>query len=450
MVPSIFVRLNELPLTSNGKVDRQRLPSFERIEPEQERGFVSPRTPTEVKLAQIWAHVLNIDRVGVHDNFFEIGGNSLLATKLVFRIQEAFQVELPLPRVFELPSVVELSEVIDDLHLRTSATVDEVVSVMDLNAEAILDPEISPDGISVENIPEPAHILLTGATGFLGSFLLHEFLQETQAYIYCLVRSSNKEDGKKKLQRNLEHYKLWDESQRSRIIPIVGDLSQPLLGLSDQEFQGLTAQIDIIYHSGAWPHFVYSYATLKPTNVQGTQEVLRLACQTKVKPVHYVSTSSVFSPMGTSGLQIIREEDDLVYDGFLYGGYPQSKWVAEKLVRIAGSRGLPVSIYRPGMITGHSQTGVSNLDDLVCRMIKGCLQVGCVADMDLMVNILPVDCVSKAIFHLSREKESTGKCFHLVNPRSMHIDDLINRVRSFGYSIEKVSYEQWRPRTKTY
>ena len=445
MVPSIFVRLNELPLTSNGKVDRQRLPSFERIEPEQERGFVSPRTPTEVKLAQIWAHVLNIERVGIHDNFFEIGGNSLLAARLVFRIQEAFQVELPLPRVFESPSVVELSEVIDDLYLRTSATVDEVVSVKDLYAEAILDPAISYEDIPDEYIAKPTRVFLTGATGFLGAFLLHELLRQSQVDIYCLVRSSNEEEGKKKLRKSLESYSLWDdESLSSRIIPIVGDLSQPLFALSLQQFQRLASQVDIIYHSGAWPHFVYSYSTLKPTNVLGTQEVLRLASQIKVKPVHYVSTTSVFSSIGYSGLKIIGEDDNLVYDGFLYGGYPQSKLVAEKLVRIAGSRGLPVCIYRPGMITGHSETGVSNIDDFACRVIRGCIQIGSVPEMDMMVDVSPVDYVSKAIFHLSRQKESLGKTFHLVNPNPVHVSKLIHWVRSLGYPLQEVSYSQWR------
>jgi acyl carrier protein len=111
MLPSLFVPLDALPLTPSGKVDRRALPPPDAVRPELDNAFVAPRDPVEAVLAMIWADVLDLDRVGIHDNFFEIGGHSLLATKVVSRVRETFQVTLPLHRLFEAPTVADLAVV---------------------------------------------------------------------------------------------------------------------------------------------------------------------------------------------------------------------------------------------------------------------------------------------------------------------------------------------------
>ncbi len=113
MIPTAFVRLDALPLLSNGKVDRRALPAPERTRPELNKAFVMPRTDTEALLAEIWAQLLNIEHVGIHDDFFELGGHSLLATQLLSRVREAFQTEIALRRLFETPTVAGLADSID-------------------------------------------------------------------------------------------------------------------------------------------------------------------------------------------------------------------------------------------------------------------------------------------------------------------------------------------------
>ena len=120
MVPSSFVQLEALPLTANGKVDRRALPA-----PQTSVGdetYVAPRNYREIRLAAMFADVLGLDRVGLHDNFFEIGGHSLLATKVVSRIRAAFGTELPLRRVFESPTVSELARCLGEEEARSSGT----------------------------------------------------------------------------------------------------------------------------------------------------------------------------------------------------------------------------------------------------------------------------------------------------------------------------------------
>ncbi|MEG4028408.1 MULTISPECIES: amino acid adenylation domain-containing protein [unclassified Microcoleus] len=442
MVPSALVVIKALPLTANGKIDRRALPAPEAARADLADTFVAPSTPIEKMLAEIWAELLGLEKVGIYDNFFDLGGHSLLITQLLAKVREIFQVELPLRVLFEAPTVAGLAEKIE--RQQGGNTAGDRTTSFDINAEVVLDQAIRPATPLSEPKTEPACIFLTGATGFLGAFLLRDLLQQTQAEIYCLVRSADAESAKKRIQSSLESYLIWDESSSARIIPIAGDLSQPLLGLSEEQFQVLASKIDVIYHNGAFVKFTYPYSVLKPANVLGTQEVLRLASQSKLKPVHLISTISVFSARGESGIKVVREEDELTPGEGLKGAYTQTKWVAEKLVEVARDRGIPVSIYRPGRISGDSQTGACNPSDLLYRLIAGCVQLGCAPDGDKLMNVAPVDYVSRAIVHLSSQKELLGKTFHLVNTQSFQMSELLGWIGSMGYPIKRVSSEAWQ------
>jgi thioester reductase-like protein len=200
----------------------------------------------------------------------------------------------------------------------------------------------------------------------------------------------------------------------------------------------------VVYHNGARLDLTQSYFGLKAENVFGTQEVLRLASRRRAKPVHYVSTVSVFDPGNLPAGRVIREADEIDPSADLQDGYSQSKWVAERLVQLAGRRGLPVSIYRPGAVSGDSRTGAWKTDDFVCRMIKGCILLGKAPDIGHEVNLVPVDYVSRAIVMLSFNRHSVGKAFHLVNPHPGSLEEFVAQIRSRGYLLEVVPERQWR------
>ena len=317
---------------------------------------------------------------------------------------------------------------------------------VNLAEEAVLDPAIYPSE-TFEFPHQPKRIFLTGATGFLGAFLLHELLAKTDADIYCLVRAFDRTAARERLQNNLERYSLNNKASASRIILVVGDLSKPMLGLDADAFNNLAGAIDTIYHSAAMLNYVYPYSAMKPANVLGTQEILRLACQEKTKPVHYVSSVAVFETAAYAG-QVVSEQDSFEHWQGIDLGYSQTKWVAEKLVKIAGERGLPISIYRPPLIAGHSKTGVSNTDDFICLMLKGCIQMGSFPDLNYLLDMSPVDYVSQSIVYLSQQPESVGQAFHLQHPQPVQLSKIIKLLRLVGYKINTVTYQQWQTKLK--
>ncbi len=436
MIPSVFIWLEKLPLTPNGKIDRRALPEPQVIQSEHSPS--APSTPAEHQMAAIWTEVLEVNAIGIHDNFFDLGGHSLLAAQLLAQVKAVFEVEIPLFYLFKEPTVKGLLSAIGQIQ---SLEIIPIQSSIDLQAETQLDLKIQPEMVLTQT--EPTGIFLTGATGFLGAFLLNELLQQTSATVYCLVRAANLKDAINRVQANLERYLIWNEALRDRIVPIVGDLAQPYFGLSEAAFLKLATQAEVIYHSGALINLAYPYAALRDSNVGGTEEVLRLASLIKTKPVHFVSTLDVFQSPSYFNDRLILEQDSLAYGDELYRGYAQTKWVAEKLVKTAADRGIPVNIYRPGMISGHSETGISQTNDLLCRFLKGMIQLKSAPILDRPISMVPVDYVSKAIVHLSQQSNYVGQVFHLTNPNPLHLGQIVHVLKQYGFMIAELPYERW-------
>ncbi len=400
------------------------------------------------------AEVVGVEttEIDVNENLENYGLDSAQAMMIISKLEELLGFKPSPILLWHYPNIAALSQRLSeestddsqgkDASSGTNTPVTFAVPFLDLAAEAVLDPTIQPVG-NIVFITNPKNIFLTGGTGYLGAFIIKELLEVSEATLYCLVRASNVEEGKSKLENNLQQYGIWQEQYSSRIIPIIGDLAQPHLGIGTEQFESLAANIDTIYHSAALLNYVYPYSALKTANVLGTQEVLRLACQTKVKPVHYVSSVAVFESSAYAG-QVVKEQDSFDDWEGIFLGYSQTKWVSEKLVKIAGSRGLPITIHRPPLISGDSKTGICNTHDFINLMIKGCLQMGSFPDVDYMLDMSPVDYVSKSVVYLSRQETSVGKAFHLQHPQPASLKSLVDWVRSFGFSLKMIPYEEWQ------
>jgi thioester reductase-like protein len=287
-------------------------------------------------------------------------------------------------------------------------------------------------------------VLLTGATGFLGAYLLSGLLEKTGATIHCLVRAGSEKDGLHRLKKNLEYYELWEAGFVPRLRILTGNLDERRLGLTAAQFDFLARELDVIYHNGAMVNFVYPYQALKPVNVDSTHEVLRLASMSKLKPVHFVSSISVFMRGDLRHKDLCYEEADLLEAGVPFGGYGQSKWVAEGLMRLAAERGVPVTIFRPDNILGDRRSGIVNTNDMTYSLVRAIFKLGSVPDIEILGGIVPVDFVSDSILYLSSQPESFGKTFHLSTREPSNFVEIFEKFNALGLPIRQIPFPQWK------
>ena len=458
MVPSRIVELERLPVTPNGKVDRAALPRVEVTASPQARALTEAAhgDPLEAQVSAIWAELLGVEDASRDDDFLRQGGNSLLLGRMATRLRERFGVGLS---AYALHEARTLGGFIDGVR--------QALAGGDLQRRASDGPEAwLEDARLPEDIRPPAesrflkrprplrvmeHVFLTGATGFLGAFVLRDLLRVSRARVDCLVRARDVATGHARLRRSLEKYGLWEEGFTSRMTPVLGDLGTPRFGMGALGYHALAERSEAVFHVGAHVNYVQPYEAHVAANVDGTTEVLRLSALGGATPVHYVSTIAVFGPTGYfTGTQVLMEDEGLGrhLDGLRYDtGYAASKWVAETRVWEAVKRGLPVNVYRAGFIMGDSRTGAGNADDFVGRLIRGCLQIGCYPDLPRQrKEFVPVDFVSHALLGIAARESAVGKAYHLVPPTpgdSVEMNDFFCLLAGCGHPLSRVPYDEW-------
>ncbi|CAM4115747.1 non-ribosomal peptide synthetase [Nocardia ninae] len=429
MVPAVIMELDRLPLTPAGKLDRKALPEpmFDVV------AFRSPSTPTEEIVAEVFAEVLGVEQVGADDDFFARGGTSLLTLTLQHALSARLGVELPVSSLFSASTVRSLAA-------RIAGQDAPVHSPALIAADAVLGPDISAVGIAPIRQGPARDVLLTGATGFVGAYLLRELLDRTDAVVWCLVRADTVAAGRDRIYQALQRYRLCGDVPESRIVPVPGDLAAPSLGLSDTCHAWLAERIDVIYHNGAQVNHLEPYARLRAANVDGTREVLRLATTRRVKPVHFVSTINTVMSAVHVGAPV-DEGTRITAAELPAQGYPTSKWAAEQLTLEAGERGVPIKIYRPGLVSGDLQVGVNSADDSFWNMIRAAAILGMAPDVGAAtISLAPVTYVARAIVEISLSN-ATDTAYHLVNEVPLAIRDIFECLRRHGIPIETASLE---------
>ncbi len=302
-------------------------------------------------------------------------------------------------------------------------------SERDFSQEVVLEEDIRP----LELTTNRENIFLTGATGFVGSHLLEELLKEKDVQIYCLCRPQSQNIFFQQLSNLSEH-------ERKRIHIVLGDLAQPLLGMTQEQFTSLSGTIDLVYHCGAQVS-LHGYEQMAKSTVNGTQEIIRLACQIKRKPLCYLSSVGVYMSSSNMAKDIFQEDDPLNNGKGLFGGYTQSKWVAEKIVHIARERGLPVVIFRPGRLV--SDDSFPPKDNL-WRVLSLFLKKGCVPDLNLVMGFVPVKLACKAIRFLMKQSTTFGRAFNFVNPHTITLQEIVDMLNRVGERIRIISSFDWK------
>ncbi|HTX94533.1 MAG TPA: thioester reductase domain-containing protein, partial [Mycobacterium sp.] len=434
--------------------------------------------------------VLGLERVGVDESFFDLGGNSLTAMRLIATVNTRLDAQLSVRTLFESPSVRGLSRQLDaDASMvedRANASDAEqkgpsFTSVhggdsIELRADDLtLDKFIDAAMIAgASGLPGPSAeirtVLLTGATGFLGRYLALELLERmdrVDGTLICLVRAESDEDARRRLAKTFDSgdpqlLHRFQDLAADHLEVIAGDKGDANLRLQQQTWQRLADTVDLIVDPAALVNHVLPYSQLFRPNVVGTAELIRIALTKKIKPYAYVSTGSVGNQIEASAftedadIRVIsptRTTDD---------GYGNSKWAAEVLLREANDLcALPVTVFRCDMILADTTyAGQLNVQDNFTRMMLSLVATGIAPGSFYPLDAdgnrqrahfdgLPVEFVAEAIATLGVRVGDGFQTYHVMNPHDDGIgfDEFVDWLIEAGYSIQRIGdFGEWLSR----
>lgn len=481
-VPAIFIILDKLPLNPNGKVDKPNLPFpdiAERTEKTSDEDLKRwhSLTETERLVASKWAErIQGLDAKAIlpEDNFFDVGGHSMAAQQMLLDIRRELGTNVSIDMLFKHPNLAGFSAAVD----RQLRPPKDVANGHDVEAaEKEFDYSQSLKQL-LEQLPptfqttDPAEIrtssdltvFLTGATGFLGSYIVKDLLERTSRAVKVIALVRGVKDPKAaldRLRRSLQGYGLWRDDWSMQLTCIIGDLSRPQLGVEQQTWQTLSQQVDVVIHNGAIVHWVRRYQDMEDSNVGSTLEAMRLCNEGKPKLFAFVSSTAVLDTdhyvklsekQVSTGENAISEQDDM--EGSRSGlgtGYGQTKWVSEQLVREAGKRGLRGSIIRPGYVLGDSETGICNTDDFLIRMLKGCIQLSARPRIVNTVNSVPVNHVARVVVAAAFNPLPNGvHVVHVTGHPRLRMNEYLSYLEFYGFKVPEVRYDAWKGELEKY
>ncbi len=442
MVPDVFKQLKRIPQTPGGKTD---LKALEREKIEYTHIYRPPQTDLQKAICSAFSSVLHEGKIGLDDNFFEMGGDSLHIAELVCEIEERLpEASLAFEDIFQYPTPELLAQ-----HLSIPAAA--AAGNGQHNRLETLDYEGIRDLLS-RNCPERTvchrlgNILLTGVTGFLGIHILLELLKRPDVWdrIYCLIRPTERLTAEKRLRSALFYYGEEDGDGLigKKLFAVEGDMENETV--FSRPFAG---SIQTVIHCAAnVAHFAYD-DKLERINTGGVKKLLAF-CKKQGAALVQVSTISIsgVSRMGVPPLTLT--EQSLYIGQEIQNRYVLSKYMAEyEILQAAIKEGIPVKIMRVGNLQGRLADGefqMNSRTNAFTRQISSYVKIGKVPRSlyEATVNFSPVDEVARMIVTLSRVQDEYT-VFHVYPPQEVPYANLFSVLGAIGHPVEIVDDEEF-------
>lgn len=441
MVPNYFMRLDEMPMTASGKTDRKNLPVPDFTA--QKREYAAPETPEEIRLCELLQELLQVERIGAEDDFFEYGGDSLTAIEYTAKAH-GIGIEISLQDIFDYPTVRKLC-----MHLAEGTKEKVNYQASDFEKYDSFFNKNVISGSQTFTKKKLGNILLTGATGFLGAHVLDQLMQNEDGRIYCLIRSNSEYDRRVRLSRVLEYYfgDKYESEINHRIIPVIGNIEDEKLA------DDMPEDVQTVIHTAASVKHYGSYEYFHKVNTEGTAHVVDYARRIGARLIH-ISTLSVSGNSLADDFSVYRSEEEKFFDetSFYIGQpldnvYIHSKFEAERKVYDAMLDGLDAVVIRVGNLTNRASDyrfQPNYRENAFLTRMKAILEFGLFPDylMKLYAEFSPVDKTAEGVLKIAQYAD--GQCvFHLNSNKVIYFDRLLEVVHELGISMDVVGGEQF-------
>lgn len=446
MVPTGYVCVNELLFTPNGKIDVSKLTKQYTVQYRKQKNFILPITETQIILAKVWEEVLEVQHIGLQDDFFALGGHSLKIMPTLVKLKPYFPT-LHIQDFFQYRTIEKLAEKMEnDRHkYMTIGTNQKKHSSRDNHYIQKQKPtNYMPLQISKKH---PQCVLLTGVTGFLGAHILQQLLHFPNTIVYCLVRPQKSVAIEDKVMEKMQFYfgeQIIDQ-MKNRVYIIEGDLSKKHVGLTTDIQEQLGNKIDTIIHCGGNVRHYGDKEHFRKINVESTRYLLEMSKKAGAR-FHYISTVSISGHRPDDPTEFLFTEQDFDRGQQVENVYVESKFLAEKLVREEIKKGIPATVYRVGNLVGRTTDGKfqQNIEEnAFYRLIKAILLLQKAPDIPIKIDLVPVNFSSEAIVGLACIEQSKGETFHICNPVQLKWQQLIAHLQQSSYSIELIQWAEF-------
>lgn len=435
MQPVAWTELPSLPFASNGKVDRKALLELP-VSVQDSGPKCLPANADEALLLEIWAELLELPAsdISTDESFFNLGGHSILLSRMLLRLREEFGRSISINRFIELPTISKLATLV-------RGTDDSAV----LSAQAMADAErvLDIEPLPISRMGDVHKVIITGANSFVGVHIVEALLGWGASEVACLVRDGGGKTAAQRFAESLRENRL-EHLDLSRVRVYSADISRPQLGLDDDDYQRLDREFGALVHNAANVNHVLDYESLAADNVEPIFALLRLCEGQSKKVFNFVSTLSASSTVDDAG-QVLELPAASTPPIYIRNGYNLSKWVGERILERARERGVRVNLYRPGNISFNSLSGVCQPHkNRLMLMLKGSIQLGQVPAFALNFDLMPVDFLARFIaFHASRYSPQHA-VFNLHNPEPLSWDAYVASFRETGSEFALVSVADWQ------
>ncbi len=445
-LPRHVLVLPAMPLTDGAKVDRGLLQlALDRhlAQPGMAGGIGcagEAADPLQNQVLAIFRACLQLPALAIDQDFFEAGGDSLQAIETVLALEEACGVRLGVQELFGHPTVRRAAVRVRQLQLggaSHSAPIDDR-HLMERDAALYADAP-SPSAASRIGIARPSRIFVTGATGFVGGYLVRELLR-AGVEVHALCRS--KSDVQRNLTASMRARRLWEDRFSGRLHAVEGDLGKPGLGMGDDAWSRMAGGCDAILHCGALVNFLYDYRAHRPANVLGTFELLKLAREGRV-PLHFVSTLGTLDRQAASQSGPLGEDFDPSQAIVPSSGYSRSKWVAERMLLSAREQHGTVTVFRLGEVMPCAAGGLANESALTHFLLSAFTQLGATPDAAIRSDWSPADYVAQRVIAAVLDPVFWNRTYHVFHPDSVCFARALDRA---GARLERLSCRDWLQR----